>query len=149
MTTHAKEPGAKTLRYDCDIDDGMRKDATGEFVTHLDYEILQRELAALKAGVARMQEDYSVLQMLYRASINAAVVDPNVTKELTALRATAEQLARALEELVDIVEGAQESNDGKEALDSFTCQPAKIALTAARELKLLPNAGAEIGRSTR
>lgn len=39
-------------RYDCDIDDGMRKDVSGEFVTHLDYESLQRENAALSAQAA-------------------------------------------------------------------------------------------------
>jgi hypothetical protein len=134
MTPHAKEPGTTPLRYDCDIDDGMRKDATGEFVTHLDYEILQRELAALKAGVARMQEDYSVLQMLYRASINAAVVDPNVTKELTALRATAAQLAHELAGILEIVERDKTHHNPVPGVKIIT---ANAALAEARAAGLL------------
>lgn len=40
-------------------------------------------------------------------------------------------LLAALKELVEIVLEAKESNDGKERLDSFTCQPALAAISKA------------------
>jgi hypothetical protein len=109
-----------------------------EYVTANFARALERELAALKAGVARMQEDYSVLQMLYRASINAAVVDPNATKELTALRATAAQLAHELAGILEIVDRDKTHHNPVPGVKIIT---ANAALAEAR--------AAGIGGSTR
>jgi hypothetical protein len=55
-------------------------------------------------------------------------------KIVAKLEADNAALRAALAELIEIVEWAQESNDGKEALDSFTLQPARAALAKEETL---------------